>query len=154
MNEIERITNSIALNYKLENELKNRTASLSVIENDADIIGPSEVLINNAFVLSDNILDFISAFDNLALINEISQTYHFETPIESNISGPFPISTISYTDNLSTNILSFANYLRSFEKLPYFTKIESLNITSGDKSGWMGSANISMKATLYTRTTQ
>ncbi len=152
--EIEHITDSIVLNHKLEAELKNRTESFSVVNHDAQIIGGNGTLINNAFVPSNNISEFINALDNLASGNGITETYHFETPISSTLSESFPLSTITYSNNLTTGVLNFSSYLKNFEKLPYFTKIESLNISSQDKIGWAGLDTISLQATLITKTTQ
>lgn len=153
-NEINRITASIVLNHKLEADLKNIIELSSKVKQDAQIIGKNDILIENAFVPSNNISEFINALDSIALDNSIIQAYRFETPMPSTISGAFPLSTISYSNSLTANVQDFSKYLKSFEKLPYFTKIESLDISSQDKTGWMGSSTISMKITLLTKTTQ
>jgi len=151
---IETITNTVALKHRIAAELESRTEQSSIIAHDSQIIGNNDSFISNAFVPSDNISEFINAFDNLAAINSISQVYHFETPLPSENQDPFPLSTISYTNSITTNVLSFSNYLKNFERLPYFTKIESLNITSQDKLGWASQATVSFKATLFTKTIQ
>jgi hypothetical protein len=153
-NEIERITNTIILNHKLEVNLKNKIELSSKIKQDVQIVGKNDILIENAFVPSDNISNFINALDTIASSNSIIQTYRFESPIPSNILETFPLSTISYSNDLATDIKTFSNYLKSYEKLPYFTKIESLDISSQDKTGWLGVSNISIKATLLTKTIQ
>lgn len=154
-NEIEKITNTIVLNHKLETDLKNRTEFLSILENEAKIIGDNELLINNAFLTSDNISLFINKLDDLISSDKITQLYKFDTPIPSSKESPFPLATISYTNNLnSSDLETFSSYLKNFEKLPYFTKIESLEISSQDKLGWVGVSNISFKATLFTKATQ
>ncbi len=152
--QIEKITDAIVLNHKLENELKKRTELLSVIDNGAKIIGGNNYLINNAYLPSDNISPFINKLDSLVSISNIAQTYHFDTPVSSQVTGPYPLSTISFTNALTTDLTNLSVYLKSFENLPYFTKIESLNISSQDKQGWTGLSNITFKATLYTKTSQ
>lgn len=153
-NEIERITNTIILNHKLEASLKNRIELSSKIKQEVQIVGKNDILIENAFIPSNNISDFINILDSTASKNLIIQSYRFETPIPSTISETFPLSTISYTNDLTTDIKSFSSYLKNYESLPYFTKIESLDISSQDKTGWIGPSNISLKATLLTKTIQ
>ncbi len=151
---IEIITNNIVLNHKLISELKKRTELFSTIETDSEIVGKNDILINNAFVPSNNISKFTNTLDDLASENQITQIYRFETPVLSGTSGEFSTSTISYTNNISADISVFSKYLKDFEKLPYFTKIEGFNIASQDKNGIVGLSNISIKATLLTQTIQ
>lgn len=152
--EIEKITDKIILNRKLETELKKRTELINIIDTGAKIIGNNNYLINSAYIPSNNISPFINKLDDLVSISGINQIYHFETPTPSTIEGPYPLSTISFTNNLTADLTNLSVYLKSFETLPYFTKIESINISSQDKSGWVGMSNVSFKATLYTKTTQ
>ena len=153
-NEIGRMSDSVALNNHLKAELDKRIGLFEELKHDTQIIGTNDVKIGNAFVPSDNILEFVSILDSLAIKNTLTETYHFETPVSSTISAPFPISTISYSNNFGTNILSFSNYLKDFNALPYLTKIEGFTITSNDPLGWLGASNISLRATLYTNATQ
>lgn len=151
---IERISDSVALNHRLLAELEKRTGLFEVLNRDAQIVGANDILIDNAFVSSDDISPFIDTFDNLGQNQSIKQTYHFETPVLTAISAPFPISTILYSNNITTNVSNFSGYLKAFEKLPYFTKIEGLNISSQNELGWLGESTISFRATLYTKATQ
>lgn len=153
-NEIEKITNTIVLNHKLEVSLKNRIELSSKIQKEVEIVGKNDILIENAFIPSNNISNFINILDIIASNNSITQTYRFETPIPSTISETFPLSEISYSNEITTDIKNFSNYLKNYEKLPYFTKIESLDISSQDKTGWIGPSNISIRATLLTKTIQ
>lgn len=150
--EIVKISDTVVQNRRLANALEKRTEVFSTIARDAEVIGTSDIAINNAFIPSDNILEFISALESLALKNGVTQSFHFETPTPADISAPFPLSTIGYSNNLSVNISGLENYLRDFDRLPYFTKINSLSITSGDQAGWRGASSVSMRATLYTKT--
>lgn len=152
--EINRISNSVALNHKLQAELAKRNDSLKMIDHDMQIIGENDNKIENAFVQADNILNFVAELDKLASKINLTQIYRFETPLSSDLTAPFPIGTISYSNNFTANISTFSNYLKEFENLPYFTKIESFNISSQDKNGWISESNISYKAILYTKKTQ
>ncbi len=151
---IEKISDSSATNNHLKTELAKGAVLLEVFNYDTQIIGTNYTKIENAFVPTDNILSFIDTLDNLLNTNSTKQVYNFGTPIESSISAPFPISTISYTNNFTGNISTFSNYLKRFEKLQYFTKIDKFTISSQDKSGWLGASTISFNATLYAKTTQ
>ena len=151
---ITKITDSIALNHKLEAELKKRTEVISTIEKDSQTIGKNESLITDAFMPSDDISPFINKLDELVAISGITQVYHFDTPTPFAEEGPYPLSTITYSNNITADLQNFSIYLKAFENLPYFTKIDSLNISSQDKMGWTGLSNISIKATLITKATQ
>lgn len=151
---IEIITNTIELNHKLEAELKKRTELYSTIENDAQIIGRNDILISDAFVNSNNISKFTNVLDDLAARNLVTQIYNFGTPVLSESADLFSTSTIPYTNTLTSDVLTFTNYLKNFEKLPYFTKIDSISISAQSAVGWMGLSSISTKATLLTQTIQ
>lgn len=152
--EIGRISDSVALNHRLEKELIKRTTFLESLKNDIQIVGANDIKIDNAFVPSDNISGFVNALDGLATKIGVSQVYHFETPVPSAISSTLPILTISYSNSFGTNVLTFSNYLKELNKLPYYTKIDGFTISSQDKNGWLGNSTVSFRATLYTKATQ
>lgn len=148
------ISDSIALNHRLEARLETRNELTSVLNRDMQIIGTNNAGIENAFISSDNILGFITTLDNLAKKRSIIQVYRFGTPAPSSISAPFPISTIEYSNSLTTNLSSFSDYIKEFENLPYFTKIDGFTISSQDIGGWLGSSTISFRAILFTKAIQ
>lgn len=152
--EIARVSDAVVQNRHLATTLEKRTELFSTLARDAQVVGTNDIVIERAFISSDNILEFISSLESLALKNGATQSFHFDNPIPSPVPAPFPLSTIGYTNSLSLNVLAFANYLKDFDTLPYFTKIESLTITSGDPAGWRGTSNISFRATLYAKTAQ
>lgn len=153
-NEIKNITDRVAINNKLNSELKQRTELFTVIKKDATIIGNNEILIQSAFIPSNDISLFTNTLDELALKHDLTQAYRFETPMEGAENGSFSFSTISFLNNFNTNTKTLSSYLKDFENIPYFTKIESLNISSQDQLGISGISNISLKATLLTKTTE
>lgn len=153
--EIAHIANTIVQNRHLASALEKRIELFSTLARDAQIVGSNDVLIDRAFIPSDNILDFISSLDALALKNGVTQSFHFETPVPSSTSAPFPLSEIGYSDTLSiTNVSGGIHYLKEFATLPYFTKIENLSITSNSSQGWHGPSNIAFRATVYAKTIQ
>lgn len=153
-NGIEKTTNSIALNNKLENELKRRTELFSTIEKDAAIVGNNNELIEKAFIPSNDISLFMNALDSIVTQEGVKQLYRFESPAPSTATEAINTSLISYTNNVVLNINDFKEYLKKFEDLHYFTKIESISISSQNISGWKEPSSITFKATLVTRTIQ
>jgi hypothetical protein len=152
--QIERMTDSVALNHRLQAELQKRTSLFELLKHDSQIVGSNDTKIFGAFAPSDNILGFINTLDDLGTKNSLTQIYHFDTPILSSISAPFPISTITYTNSFQTTLPGFSTYLGQFNKLPYYTKIDSFSISSQDKLGWLGQSAITYHATLYANGTQ
>ncbi|OHA79570.1 MAG: hypothetical protein A2747_03985 [Candidatus Yonathbacteria bacterium RIFCSPHIGHO2_01_FULL_44_41] len=151
--QITKVSNRTAKDRQLVTMLSERTAVLSNLKHDTDIIGANESTIKQAFIPSNNILEFVAAFENLASKNGLTQAFHFSSPTTMDTGSPITLTTIGYQNNISSNVSVFINYLKDFERLPYFTKIDSINISSG-KEGWYGTAAISFSATIIARSTQ
>lgn len=152
--ETTRVADTVVQNRHLATTLEKRTELFSTLARDAQVVGTNDTLLDHAFISSDNIFEFISTFENLALRNGATQSFHFENPSPSSISTPFPISAIGYSDTLSLSVQGLTQYIKDFDTLPYFTKINNLTITSGDPAGWRGTSSISFRATLYAKTIQ
>ncbi len=152
--EITRMSDEAILNNNT-NSISKRKANVSEVYNtDIQIIGTNDEKIKNAFAPSDNILGFINKLDELSNKASSKQIYRFETPTTPTITNPFPISTVVYSNNFTTNISDFSIYLKKFEKLPYFTNIESFDIKSQEKIGWSGTSTASFRAILYVKSMQ
>lgn len=152
--EIERISSTITKNRQLAVTLEGRAELFSTLKRDADIVGTGDTSIDHAFLPADNIADFISVLDSLGLKNSTVQTVNFSDPAPSTITAPFPVSMIVYNNTLGSTLATLSSYLKDFENLPYFTKIENLTISAQDKTGWRGPITVSFRATLYTKTVQ
>ncbi len=152
--EITRISDAVIQDRHLATTLEKRTELFSTIANDAQIVGNGDTLIEHTFIPSDNIFEFISVLESLALKNGATQSFQFENPVPSPVLAPFPLSTIGYANTLSLNVSTLTNYLKDFEQLPYFTKMENLTISSQDPLGWRGASSVSFRATLYTKAAQ
>lgn len=149
---ITKMATETATNRHLAATLSERTSLLSNLKHETDIIGPNEKIITQAFMPSNNILPFVSILKSLALKNGITQSPNFSSPTPTSLGTAFPLATISYQNTISSaNVSIFINYLRDFEKLPYFTKIDSLSISSGS-ADWRNTSNISYSATVATQT--
>lgn len=152
--EIERVSNNVVKNRNLANTLEKRTTLFSLLKRDAAIVGNGDVIISNAFVPSNNILEFIASLESTALKNGVTQTFRFESPSSSSLDAPFPVAIIGYSNSLNANVLTFSNYLKDFERLPYFTKIENISISSQDKTGWQSASTANFRAQLYTKSSE
>lgn len=152
--QITRLSNDTQKNRLLASTLEKRTELFTTIRRDSEIIGTDDTLIEQAFIPSDNILDFVSALESISLKNGTLQAFHFDNPTPGTVSAPFPLATITYSNSLSGNLAAFSNYLKDFERLHYFTKIESLSISAQDKSGWRGAGMMSYRASIQTKATR
>lgn len=151
---IRHLSDSVVLNHRLQAELQKRTGLFEVLKRDLQMVGTNDSKIESAFITSDNILGFVGALDNLATKDSFVQVYHFDTPAPSAISSPFPLSTISYSNSFNATMPSFSSYLTELNKLPYYTRVDGLSITSQDPLGWLGASTITYHATLFTRTAE
>ena len=104
-----KLTDEIKIEQKSKLELSKRTELYSIIENDAKIIGQNDKIIENTFIPSNNITEFLTEFDKIGSKYGAIQNYHFETPTVSSISKTFNISTISYSNSL--NMKSIINLI-------------------------------------------
>ena len=152
--EISKMSNAVTSENNAKAELQRGTGIIEVFNNDTKIVGTNYSKIENFFIPADDILEFINTLDSLTNQNIAKQIYSFNTPVPSNISAPFPISTISYSNNFTGNISSFITYLKEFEKLQYFTSIQGFSISSQDKMGWSGASTILFHSTLYAKTVE
>lgn len=152
--QITHLSNDAQKNHLLASALEKRTELFTTIKRDTEIVGANDTLIEQAFIPSNNILEFVATLEALSLKNGIIQAFHFDTPITGAVSPPFPLATVAYSNSLSGDLSAFSNYLKDFEQLHYFTKIESLSISAQDKSGWRGASTMSYRASIYTNATQ
>lgn len=150
--QIEQVSNAIAQNNQLSEKLEKRTELFSVLARNIAMVGTNDAIIEESFIPADNILPFILTLENTALKNSATESFHFDTPAPASETAPFPLSVIGYQNTLALDISSFRNYLRDFEKLPYFTRIDNLSFTASGASGWEKGGTASYRAVLYTKT--
>lgn len=151
--QITSISASVTKNRNLASALSERTALLSNLKHENEIIGTSDTIIRQAFVPSNNILGFVAILKSIALKNGVTQNYSFSNPTPIGGNAQFTIATISYQDTVSSNVPTFINYLKDFESLPYFTKIHSINVNSS-QGDWLSGATVSFGATVAAEVVQ
>lgn len=152
--EIIKVSDSISNNKRIEASLLERTAHIGKIKYEANLINNNETIISNAFIPSDNIADFISKLESLSLKNSVTQVFRFDSPKETTLVSLFPINTISYNNYISATLPNLIKYMKDFENMHYFTKINGLTITSQTPSGINDASTILLQSILYTKATQ
>lgn len=151
--QISKVSKEATKNLELATELSERTSLLSTLKYDIGIIGTNDTIIKGSFIPSNNILEFVAILKSLALKNGVTHTFNFGIPSSAPTEGQFLITPIPYQNSINTNISTFIIYLKAFEKLPYFTKIDSLAITSGE-GDWRKTSNVTFSATVAARLVQ
>ena len=114
----------------------------------------NESRIRAALLPSSNILEFIGALESIALKDNITESVHFDTPREVPLTigePPVSLEQIAFTLPLQGNIFTFLEYLKDFERLPYFTKVEGISISATPQGGLQNTSNISLRGSIYTR---
>lgn len=152
--QISKISTQAAKDRNFIATLNERTARQTALKQEIEMIGTNDTAIRDAFPPSNNILELITALESIALRNGIKQApLHFSSPAPLSTVGTFTSETIRYENTLSVNIGTFIKYLKDFEKLPYFTKINALSISSGS-DGWHTGATVSFSASIATEASQ
>lgn len=151
--QITKISTRATRDRHLATTLSERTALLSNLKNEADIIGTNDTAIKHAFIPSNNILEFVAIIESLAIKNGVTQSFRFSSPMPWIAETPLPLATVNYQNTVSSNISTFINYLKDFEKLPYFTKIDSLSISSSN-ADWRAASTITFTASVAAQVVQ
>lgn len=147
--QISNIERTLETNRVLVARLESQGELMATIDGAERTIGTNGAHIIDAFIVSDNILEFLSALESLALAERVEQRVKFETPIPSPLSPT--LSTIPFTISLSANSYALVSYLRAFEKLPYITRIEGIQVIAPGVTGWNTTSTITLKGSLETR---
>ncbi len=139
--QISKISDSLAEQRAAVFTLERRNETVSQIREDFKIIGNADVKIETAFPSRDNIIEFVTALERAASQNAVQQSLSFGVPIAN---------SIDYGINLTSNINTLISYLKTHEKLPYFTAVLSIGFNA-PSGGWENNASVSMRAMVYAR---
>lgn len=147
-NQITKISTEAVKNRHTAAQLSERTALLSSLKHETDIIGANNAIIKHAFIPTNNILEFVGVIENLAFKNGLTQAFNFSAPTVSPTGTSFSPAVIMYQDTISSvSVIALIKYLKEFEQLPYFTKIDSLNFSAGG-ADWRNAGTVSFGATV------
>lgn len=122
--------------------LEKRSETIFQLRDGFKVIGNADKKIEESLPLAENILGFVAGLENLASQNSVQQILSFSVPADK---------VIDYNINLSANISVLINYLKNFEKLPYFTGISSINLSASSVGGWEENSAVSLKAKVFIR---
>lgn len=148
--------NKVSLTMREKKEinylLQNREANNLKIQTDLLAVdGDYDRKIREALPSVYNILPFVEALDSVAKKNSVRQDLNFNQPLPTATPlGPIALANIDFSAGLSGgNIDIFINYLKNFEKLPYFAGIHSISfVSNGD---WQDNSSISLSGRFYAR---
>jgi len=149
---ITKISQSISETKSLFTALSRRSETLFKLRKDLENADAVQQKLADALIPSNNILNFVTALENLAAQNGIQQINNFEipSPLPPEENGDI-LAVINYKINLSGTVTSLIAYLKNFEQLPFITSISSLSLTASQPGGWENASNIQLNAKLYTR---
>ena len=151
---IHRIADEVVKHKQLNATLEMDNQIIIKLDHDYKQVRGNEKLIRSAFLPSSNILEFVGALESIASKDNIMQSVHFDTPHETSLTvgePPTPLDQVAFNLSLQGNIFTFLQYLKDFERLPYFTKIEGVSIGSTPQGGWQNTSNVSVHGTIYTQ---
>jgi hypothetical protein len=149
-NDVMALTKQRTLKYELES--RNEIASKLV--SDYKNVATTQSQIENAFLPEENILEFVSAIESIASKRSIIHAIHFDTPGKTDkVLGDVahPLTQVTFSLSLQSNIFIFDEFLKDLERLPYFVRISNITITSQGSTGWRDMSNVTIQGILFTR---
>lgn len=128
---------------------QNSREQFAVLREDSQALSQRIDTVINVFPSSENVLAFINAMEDLAAKNGMQHTFKFET------AGLQPdqdlnLNKIPFNISLNGTPSQFLGYLNGLEKMPYFTKVDSLNVSSL-QGGEGGQSQMNIRGLLYVR---
>ena len=138
------ISSSLAMQKQSAYALERRSQTIRQLRTDFESVGEGESYLYSARPDADNVVDFKAALDSIANRQSLQSLVSFALPAPDQ-------TTIDYSVDLSAGASTLINYLKYFEKLPYLTGINSLDIRADQNYSWESSARVGIKARLYTK---
>lgn len=150
--QITKINSSLGEKKEMDYLITNREAVNIKIQTEFLEIDPNyETKINEAVPSVYNVLAFVDVMESLAKKYSFKQTLNFEQPTPvTDISGPINLTVIKFNLIISeANVNNFTDYLKDFEKLPYFASINSINYLGTSDNGWANNSTINITGSFY-----
>jgi hypothetical protein len=150
--QIKKINTSITEKKKMDYFISNREQINNRIKDNLATTNPNyQEIISESIPSVYNILALVDSLENLSKKYSFKQTINFNQPIPaSEISGPITLMLINFNITLDdVGINNFNDYLKDFEKLPYFISINSINYIANNSNGWQESSSININGSLY-----
>lgn len=132
--------------------LQNRNESTAALRNTFENIGESDKKIRDAFLATDNVLEFVSAVETLGTQSFLRQTLRFSTPeLPIAETAAITIIPVGYAITANGTAATLERYLQQFETMSYFAGIRSITLSTGSPKGWEDESAITLQGTLYTK---
>lgn len=152
-NRITQIADSLIEKERLSFVLSRRGEYLAELDRTFARLGDGDRNLVDAFPPTDDILGFVAALDSVARRTGVTQTYSFGVPsvFGDPATDKIPLAIIEYNLSVNGNVQTFLNYLKEFERLPYFSGIRGITITGDGTGGWESGLQANLSAVLYAR---
>jgi hypothetical protein len=150
--QIDKINLTMAEKKEMDYLISNRENVNNKIKTDFLAVDPAyQEKITGALPSVYNILSFVDVLESLSKKYTFEQKLSFSQPaVATGVSGPIPLMVINFNLTIDgANIDSFTNYLKDFEKLPYFASIDSISYLGASTAGWQGNSTINIVGSLY-----
>lgn len=142
------ISHSIKEKKHISYILSTRSETYERLRADFAKTGNAEEKINSALISADDISPFLAALDTLALQSGTTQTYHFGVPDAGAGSGS-KMESVDYGLTIHANASETIAYLKNFERMPYFSGINSIALSSAGQNGINDQSSVVLSAKLY-----
>lgn len=151
--EILKISSAIVEKKELNFALENREATaagLRLALAQADPEYDKKILA--ALPLIDDISPFTAAVDSLAGKYSLVHDLNINNPtVRAEGGGTMNLMSLDYGITIeNANIRLLSNFIKDFEKLPFFARIDSIELTSGE-AGWLGKSAVKITGKFYVR---
>lgn len=147
---IKTISNALQEQKLLTMVLEQRNATAATLREDFKQIGSNDQKIREAFLSTNDVLDFVGSLETIAAQNSMQETIKFGTPEPATTpANEFTVVPIGYTINANGTEATLVNYLKQLESLPYFAGITSITIASGSTVGWNDRSTITLQGKIY-----
>jgi Tfp pilus assembly protein PilO len=124
---------------------QNEGERLIMLQNDYKKIADNIDYVNNLLPTEDQLINFLSTIEKIAKETNNAETFHFSGDINQG-SNSEP-RNINFTIDLQGDISSFIAFLEKLKIIPYYVRINSFNIGSGQ--GISSKSQINLSGRVY-----
>lgn len=147
---IDSVTEDIVAAKRLSTALDARNEALAGLVADIRSTASATERIEAALLPARDILEFVGAVESMAQKHNVTEAIRFDTPSETLYAiDRGPIVAIPFSLSVQGNVFTFLAYLNDLERLPYFTRVGTIAVSSPQDGGWENLSTISMQGVLY-----
>lgn len=146
--QINKISKSVVEKRAMLSLYQNSQEQFAILREDAPKVSAYLGVVENVFPSPEDIIPFLNTMEGLAIQTGTQQSFKFENITPMAIPGT-ELSAVPFSVVLSGNKSQFLSYLVGLEKLPYFTKVESFNMTTAQN--FEGQSQMNIRGLLFTK---